>query len=204
MKIIKISLLFLVALSLTNCASGYRTIQPASLNYVSLSDVNGLQLQYKYDLLDKKYAKKEVKKGVKVVSVKITNNTENDLVFGKDFNLAYENGSDVLLVDNTLVFKSLKQQPATYLFYLLLTPLTLSITQETNNSISQQNYPLGLVIGPGLAAGHMIASSSANKKFKNELLEYAIYGTIIPKGETRYGLIGINTDSYDALNIKMN
>lgn len=203
MKIIRISFLLFTAVTLTNCASGYQTIQPRSLNYVSNHETDDVKLEYKYDLLDKKYAKKELKKGVKLVSVKITNNTANDLVLGDQINLAYENDSNVLILENDKVFKTLKQSPATYLFYLLLTPVTLSVTRETNNSLSSQSFPLGLVVGPGLAAGHLIASSSANKKFKKELLDYSIYGTVIPAGETKYGLIGIKTDTFDALKLRI-
>ena len=49
----------------------------------------------------------------------------------------------------------------------------------------------------------MIAAGSANKKFKNEMLTYNIYGTVIKKGETKYGLVGIKTSSYDALKLKI-
>ena len=49
----------------------------------------------------------------------------------------------------------------------------------------------------------MIAAGSANKKLKAELLEYNISGTVIEKGETKYGLIGIRTDTYDALKLKI-
>ena len=48
----------------------------------------------------------------------------------------------------------------------------------------------------------MNAAGSANKKFKNEMMETIIYGTIIKKGETKYGLIGIKSDSFDSLKLK--
>ena len=49
----------------------------------------------------------------------------------------------------------------------------------------------------------MIVAGSANKKFKTEILENNIYGTLIKKGETKYGLIGIRTDTFDALKLKI-
>lgn len=58
--------------------------------------------------------------------------------------------------------------------------------------------PIGLIIGPGIAAGNLIAASSANKKFKNDLREYSLQGKRIPKGETVYGLIEIRANNYDA------
>jgi hypothetical protein len=49
----------------------------------------------------------------------------------------------------------------------------------------------------------MIAAGSANKKFEQELMEFDINGTTIPQGETRYGLIGIQSDSFDSLQLKV-
>ena len=79
-------------------------------------------------------------------------------------------------------------------------------TTETNSNGFQEttsSRPIGLVVGPGLAGGNMIAAGSANKKFKTEMLEYNINGTLIKKGETRYGLIGIKSDSFDSLKLKI-
>ena len=200
MKIIKITFLFIAILTLTNCASGYKMIEPKSINYVSTNETQNVKLEYKYDLLDKKYAKKELKKGVKLVAVKITNNSEKDLMFGRDAKLTYENGTEIFVMENEKVFTTLKQSPASYLWYLLLTPMNL-YTAENGQQTS--STPIGLVVGPGLAGGNMIAAGSANKKFKTEMLEYNINGTLIKKGETKYGLIGIKADSFDSLKLKV-
>jgi hypothetical protein len=200
MKIIKITLLFITISILTNCASGYKMIEPKSINYVSTNENDNVKLEYKYDLLDKKYAKKELKKGVKLVAIKITNNSNKDLMFGKDAKLTYENGTEIFVIENEKVFTTLKQSPASYLWYLLLTPMNL-YTAENGQQTS--STPIGLVVGPGLAGGNMIAAGSANKKFKTEILEYNINGTLIKKGETKYGLIGIKADSYDSLKLKV-
>ena len=204
LKITRFLLAFFTLALLTNCASGYKLINPETINYKSGDQAEGVSLQYKYDLLDKKYAKKEVKKDVKLVAIKVTNNTDRDLTFGNEIKLTYENGNQVLVMDNTKVFKDLKQSPATYLFYLLLTPINLYTSSSSDGYNEDTNsFPIGLIVGPGLAGGNMIAAGSANKKFETELLTYDINGTVIPKGETRYGLIGINSDSFDALKIKL-
>ena len=62
MRIIKITLLFIVIFTLTNCASSYKMIEPKFINYASTHKTDNVKLEYKYDLLDKKYAKKELKK----------------------------------------------------------------------------------------------------------------------------------------------
>jgi hypothetical protein len=200
MKIIKITLLITLAITLTNCASGYKMIEPQSINYISSNESDGVKLEYKYDLLEKKYEKKELKKGVKLVAVKITNNSGKDLMFGRDVKLAYENGTEVYIMENEMAFKTLKQSPASYLWYLLLTPMNFYTTE---NGQETSSTPVGLVVGPGLAGGNMIVAGSANKKFKEEMLEYNVNGTIIKSGETKYGLIGIKTDSFDALKLKI-
>jgi len=175
-------------------------IEPKSINYVSTYETDNVTLEYKYNLLDKKYAKKEVKKGVKVVAIKITNNSEKDLMFGRDAKLTYENGSEIYVMANENVFTVLKQSPASYLWYLLLTPMNFYTTE---NGRQTRSTPIGLVIGPGLAGGNMIAAGAANKKFETEMLDYNINGTVIKIGETKYGLIGIQANSFDSLKLKI-
>ena len=58
MKIIKITLLFIGISMLTSCASGYKMINPKTIHYISNDQFAEVKLEYKYDLLDKKYAKK--------------------------------------------------------------------------------------------------------------------------------------------------
>ena len=158
-------------------------------------------LEYKYDLLEKKYAKKEEKKDLRLVAIRITNKSGQDLVFGKDVALTYENGNEIYIMENEKVFRALKQSPASYLWYLLLSPVSVYTTDS--NGYEENVFPIGLILGPGLTAGNMIASGSANKKFKNELLEYNLNGTLIKNGETKHGLIGIKSNSYDALRLKI-
>ncbi|WP_347374532.1 hypothetical protein [Aequorivita sp. Q41] len=205
MKMFKITLLLLSIISLTSCASGYKTIQPNTINYLSADVANDIKMEYKYDLLRKKYAKKEVKKGIKLVAIKITNDSDKDVMFGRDVKLTYENGKEIHIVENDLVFTTLKQSSASYLLYLLLTPLNLYTSKTSSNGIEEttSSFPVGLILGPGIAVGNMITASSANANFKSELLVYNINGSVIKAGESKYGLIGIRTDSYDALKIKV-
>jgi len=201
MRIIKTLFLLIAIISLASCASGYKMIEPKSINYISNSESDGVKLEYKYDLLDKKYAKKELKKGVRLVAVKVTNSTAGDIRFGDDIKLIYENGKEVHVMQNENVFTSLKQSPASYLWYLLLTPMNLYTSDSSGSETS--STPIGLIIGPGLAAGNMLAAGSANNKFKTEMIVNNINGTIIKAGETKHGLIGIKSDSYDALQLKV-
>jgi hypothetical protein len=205
MKLLKITLLMMVVALFSNCASGYQTINPSSLNYRSNSSDKGVLLEYKYDLLDKKYRKKELEKDVRLVAIKITNNSDRDLQFGKDIRLTYTEGGELYIMDNNKIFSSLKQSPASYLWYLLLTPLQFVKNESANGyPTSSSSTPIGLVVGPGLAGGNMIAASSANTKFEKDLLNYNVNGKIIKKGTTVSGLIGIRSDDYDVIKIKVN
>lgn len=208
-KIIKISSLLVLVLLLNSCASGYKKINPEKLNYVSKSIENNILLEYKYDLLEKKYRKKETNNNVKLIAVKIKNNSGKDLVFGTDFTLSFENGNEVSILETEKLYTTIKQSPASYLWYLLLSPLQLySGTTTTSNGYYTETkpantFPIGVIVGPGLAGGNMIAASSANKNFKTELMKFDIIGKTIKKGETIYGLIGINSSGYDSIKIKV-
>lgn len=206
---IKISSLLISAMLLTSCASRYKKINPETINYSSKSIESNILVEYKYDLLEKKYKKKETKNNIKLIAVKITNNTEKDIISGKDFKLSYENGNEISLIETEKLFKTIKQSPASYLWYLLLSPLQFySGTATTSNGYYTEtkpanSFPIGLLLGPGLAGGNMIAASSANKNFKNELMAFDLNGKTIKKGETVYGLLGVNSNSYDSIKVKV-
>ena len=205
---IKISSLLFFAIVVNSCASGYKKINPETINYASKSIESNILLEYKYDLLEKKYKKKETKNNIKLIAVKITNNTEKEIVFGRDFKLSYENGNEVSLIGTEKLFITIKQSPVSYLWYLLLTPIQFYAgTTTTSNGYYTETkpantFPIGLIVGPGLAGGNIIAASSANKNFKNELMEFEINGKTIKKGETVYGLIGLNSNNYDSIKVK--
>lgn len=209
MKSMKNTLLLLTFILLTSCAAKYNKIDPEAINYLSKSSEDNIVLEYKYNLLQKKYLKKELENEIKLVAVKITNNNEKDIVLGTDFKFTYENGKEVSLLETDYLFKTLKQSPASYLWYLLLTPAKLFVgTTTTQNgpiTITEPKpvFPIGLILGPGLTLGNMIAAGDANRNFKNDLKEFDIINKLIRKGETVYGIIGIRTNQYDSIKIKM-
>lgn len=193
--------LFVAALSaviFVSCASSYKAINPQTLNYVTTTQDQNFVLAYKYGVLQGKYAKKETKKGLKVIAVKMENKSGRDLVFAKDVKLAYSNKNEVVLADQKFVYNELKQGSAIYLLYLLLTP-----TKFTTNSNGREtsSTPIGYALGPGIAFGNMLVASTANGNFKKELEKYAVEGTVIKNGETKYGLIGIHSNSFESVNV---
>jgi hypothetical protein len=208
MKITKVLVLLTVLLVIAGCASGYQKINPSTINYLSKNDLNNITLEYKYDLLFKKYKKKESNNNIKLVAIKITNNSNIDYTFGNNLNLSYENGSSVLILDPNQTFKIIKQSPASYLWYLLLTPMQFYSGSTTTNSLgqyqsSESSFPIGFIIGPGLAGGNMFAASEANKNFRKDITDYNIIGKTIKKGETVSGLLGLQSVGYEALKLKL-
>jgi len=203
MKILKLVFALAGLFYMTSCASGYQSIKPENLNYNSKKkSEEGISLAYKYDLLPKKYAKKEKKNDVRLIALGITNNTNRQLVFGKDFQIAYEDGTNIMMLSKEKTFGDLKQKGAYHLLYLLLTPTNLTTTTTSNGyTQSQSFFPIGLILGPGLAGYNLIKASSANKRFKNDLENYNLIGKTINPGEEKFGIIGIRSNSYDALKI---
>tara|TARA_B110001454_G_scaffold218908_1_gene248519 strand:- start:3161 stop:3781 length:621 start_codon:yes stop_codon:yes gene_type:complete len=205
MKFTKIILLISFIVAFTSCASSYKTINPSNIDYRSKSTDKSVELEYKYELLSKKYNKKELKKGIRLVAVKITNNSNRDLIFGKDIKLVYDDGTSPYIMENEKVYSSLKQSTASYLFYLLLAPVRIyhNTTQNGYQTVSNSSFPVGLFLGPALAGGNMTVSSSANSKFEKDLLIYNINGKTVKAGESISGLIGVRSDDYISMNIKV-
>ncbi len=190
---------------LTSCASWYKTIEPNSLNYVSKSTTESATLKYKYEVLkNKKYSKKEGKKGVKLVSIAITNHSESDLVFGENAILSYTDDTHALLLDKNEIYNNLKQQGAYHLFYLLFAPAQFQKSKTGNGITTTENvFPIGLILAPALAGGNIAIASSANKKFQKELEAYDLLGKTIKKGETKYGLVGIRSSNFEELELEI-
>jgi len=192
------------ALTLFSCASGYQNINPKIISYTSKSASNEILLEYKYDLLHKKYKAKENKHKVRLIAIKLTNLSDKDLIFGKDLKLNDENGDPIILLERDQIYKETKQIAAGYLLYLALTPLQFTITRKTNGVItSSESIPAGLIVGPGLAARNVIVASSSNKLYKKELKANYLLGRPLKKGETTYGLIGIASDKADAIKFRV-
>lgn len=200
MKLQKMVPMLSVIFILSGCASGYKMINPDSLNYQSTSIDKGVTIDYKYGLLNSRYAKKETNNKIRLVAIKVTNNSGKDLIFGKDIKLTYTNSNEIVIMDNNQTYGELKQGWAGYLFYLLLTPATLN---SNSNGAQTSSTPIGYVLGPGLAAGNIIAASSANENFKGELTKYDISGAVIKNGNSVYGLIGIKSDTFDAIKVRV-
>ena len=131
----------------------YKPIMPENLNYTSNNLDDGILFSYKYDVLfetrNKKYAKHEEKERIKLIAVKITNNTGKKLSINNDL-IFYAGEKPIAPMSTEALVDALEQNTPIYLLYLLLSPLQLTKTE--NNGFETKTtpiFPIGLILGPG-------------------------------------------------------
>lgn len=202
MQTFKQSLLFSgILFLLIGCASNYKTINPDLLSYDYTESKDGLKTGYRYGVLEtkenKKNAKKEWKKGIRVVAVEITNETDKAITINKDVNF-FSGDNQLGLMTPEEIKSRVGQVPAAHLPYLLFSFLVLQVGE----GFTAENYPIGLVLGPGLTIGNMSMAASANKKFLTELQDYNVINRELQPGETVNGLIGFRGNTYAPISMK--
>jgi len=198
-KFIQSGLMLALVILFNGCAQGYYAINPSKIAYNASNTLDDITLNYRYDILrengNKKMSKKEKNYNIKLVAVKITNNTDTVINIGK--NAAFFSGSTKTYPMDAISTKySLKQSVPSHLLYLLLSTLTLTINDN-------EPLPVGLILGPGLAGGNMLVAASANNHFYINLLQYDILYRDIQPGETVYGLVGFRNLDYVPLTVKL-
>lgn len=199
-------LVLVLSLLISSCASSYKPLSPDTVSFKNGNSNDGIEVAYKYNILaergNKKYAKKEAKKDVKLIAVKITNNTDHDISSAD--NLEFYAGDFALnLLDPLMTQKILKQHVAGYLPYLLLSFTRLTITVNSPTVYSEEHYPIGLIIGPGIMLGNMLAAANANNKMHEELKAFDIRNILIKKGESAYGIIAVRGMDYDPITARI-
>jgi hypothetical protein len=203
-------LLILAAISsvvFTNCASTYKPIRPEVLTYSNQSLDSSISFSYQYGTLrmlrNKKYAKREDRKGIRVVAVKITNHSAEPVTFNQNLKL-YAGNNQVVPLDPAFVHQELKQGVAIYLLYapLTLAKLTFYDTSTPGQIRATSSVPFGLVVGPGITIGNMAVAGNANQRFLNELTMYNLIGRQIKPGETVYGLVSIHDFGFNPLSVR--
>ncbi len=199
---------FLVGCTLlgSSCAGSYTAIRPERVATFQSSAVAApLQFGYQYDALrlhgrNKKYVKKEQKKGYHVVAVQVKNNTGADVDFSRDAVL-YSGDRPIMPVSPTLAAQDMKQGVFIYLLYVLLNPTFYTTT--TTNGYPTASEGTTIYMGPFIAGGNMLGASLANKNFRNELEQYDLTNRVIHPGETVYGLICLREATVAPLRLEL-
>lgn len=188
-------LLFLVLLFVSSCASSYYPVQPGAMPTDREGETNGVYYGYSKNVLsktgNKKYAKKEVKRGISVISVKIKNDTDNEISV-KDDLIFTMGGKELEPLESVVVTDNIKQPAPLYALYGLL---FLNITRN--------NESLTLPIGVPIAIGNMVVASSANRQFREDFATYNIRDEKIAPGESLSGLIAFRDNASGTLTITM-
>lgn len=208
-KIYSLALAFFTLSLLSGCAGSYHVLQPSKMAFTKATETPDITLEYHYNALteanNKKYYKKEIKHGLQLVMLKITNNSQADLEYNKNYQL-YTGANVLSILPTPTVYTQLKQQVPLYLLYMLLTSVNLYTTSATTGGTLQKSdtktYPIGLILGPGITAINMITASSANTKFKADLETNNIFNKVIKKGESAFVVVGINSTSFQPISIK--
>jgi hypothetical protein len=171
-----------IILLLTSCAASYRKINPPNLKYP------------------------EIKGHMNVVAVKIYNNTGQPLEYGKNYRI-YSGNQEANLLGPEITADIIKQKAGFHFFYLLFLPTTFNTASGTSSSsgstLRTSSFPIGLIIGPALAIGNYAVAATANKRFKEELLDYDIERKVIAPGETVYGLVTVRENGLLPLTLRV-
>ncbi|MCJ8164537.1 hypothetical protein MKJ04_06735 [Pontibacter sp. E15-1] len=201
------SVLLAMLLLCSSCASNYKLLSPEGIYYNAQTEDNGLLFNYKYDVYalsnNKKYAKKEKRKMLQVVAVKITNNTDRILDTSQDIRY-FIGQQQVMPLAPEMVHSQIKQSVPSYLLYLLLFPVQITTTSQTNGmEIEQNSFPIGLILAPGLTILNMSIAGSANKQMLGDLQRYNLANRKLLPGETVYGLFGLANSGYNPIVAKL-
>ena len=195
--------LFVTLITLCSCATSYKSIHPEQISYTHTPQDQGISFNYQPDVLaaagNKKLAKKEDKFEIRVIAIKLTNNTGTDLNFTEDLELLVGTNS-VEPLHPREISSSIKQWTASYLLYLLLTPVKLAVKSQTGDV---SVYSVGYVLGPGTAAVNMGIAATSNNSFEEELVKYDLYNKTIANGETVYGLIGLSNYNFSNISVRL-
>jgi len=201
-KLLSFCIILFVSVLFFGCASNYRTINPESVsfNYHNVSE--GLSYTYQYDVLinsgNRKYNKKQIRRNINMVAVRITNNTTYSINIAEDLKMKCGD-RELVPLQPQQVKKELKQNTLAYLFYMLLTPLKYPLFDK-NTEVS---IHAGYFIAPAIAGANMATAGYANNRFMEELMEENILVKNIEPGQTIHGLLAFRDRTFDPITIEV-
>ncbi|HMG91753.1 MAG TPA: hypothetical protein VK589_16960, partial [Chryseolinea sp.] len=144
----KLLALACIAAIFSGCAGSYHPVRVKNLSYSSVTEDHGIEMQYKYDILreagNKKYAKKELKKNIRLVAVEFTNNSDRPINFKEDIEI-YSGDRKIIPLEPAYAKKELKQIAPLYLLWSLLW-VTINKCDD-HGDCSSTPLPVGAAIG---------------------------------------------------------
>ncbi|RFP66035.1 hypothetical protein D0N36_06085 [Hymenobacter lapidiphilus] len=195
------------AVLLSGCAGGYHAIQPERITSYQPAGPAGaaVDFSYRYSALltngaNKKYVKKERKRGYQIVAVQLRNNTANEFNFSRDLELTFGD-RPIQPVSSMQASQDLKQGVAIYLLYVLLN-FNVGTYTTVNGQITEDNRTF-IPTGPFIAGGNMLGASAANKNMRNELARYDLTNKVLQPGETVYGIVALRETNVAPLKLTL-
>lgn len=180
----------------------YRPIVPERLNYNIREKYDAVEISYRYDVLkergNKKMAKKELNGDVKIIALKITNNSDSDINIGRDMEF-YSGITPIYPLEPKVIKDYVKQSILGYSFYFLG---FFGGSTVTFNGRVVSEFPFNKIIFSAIAIGNMLVAAKANNDLVKELKKYEIMDKDIQPGETIYGIIGIKDRTFIPITLK--
>jgi hypothetical protein len=171
--------------------------------------VGDIALSYKYDAIatngNRKYACRTKNAGFQVVSYKITNNSTDSLVIGKDLVFMAEN-EKILVSDALYTAKPVKQYPGGYLPYLAASYFFLYTGAvkdgKTGDIISyEKKIPIGLILSLPITIGNMFVASFNNTAFYDNIRLNDMNGKLLLPKSSISGLLVFENETQVPLTI---
>ncbi|MCC3158321.1 hypothetical protein LJ737_13815 [Hymenobacter sp. 15J16-1T3B] len=195
-----------LALALSSCAGSYRQIRPATYTrYQSVSPAGApVEFSYQFSALqlaggNRKYIKKERKRGYQTVAVRVKNNTSTDLNFSRDLEL-YFGERPTIPVPAIQAANDMKQGVAIYVLYFLgIGQVGGTYDPYTGQTTGGTLLPWGPIVG----AGNMIGAATANSNMRKEFVSQEMTNKIIRPGETVYGIISLREMNVAPLRLQL-
>lgn len=190
----------------SSCASRYNPVHPELLQYRGGVTVDSVDFKYRYDVMseneNKKYAKKELRKGYRLLAIEVTNNSSKPVTMKQDYELYHDNYLTPAL-PLTVAKKKLRQNAELMLLYspVVLFTTKTEVRQVGNNLVFVQkrtNYPIGAAIG----LGNFLVALNANSKFKKELRHNDLWMQTIQPHQKRQGFLFIKVNYDHDLTLK--
>ncbi|WP_207430800.1 hypothetical protein [Sabulibacter ruber] len=207
MKKIFTPLLYLSILFSSSCASSYKPLRPETIKYEysETSQDGGISTSFAYDYLrkrgNKKYVKKEAKNALKVVSVKVVNNTNQPIDLRRDCRI-FSGSQEIIPMDLAVAAHQLRQGVPIYLLYSLM---FLNFTQEKSTTgYAPQKSSITIPIGVPISIGNMMVASGANRRMKEEIIGNSILNKTVGPGETAYGTLCLNQPITTRIRFELN
>jgi hypothetical protein len=181
-------------LFVAGCASSYRPVNPNGFPYGDAQHVgDSLRVSYVTDIQrltqNKRYATKELKRGMKAVGIKIENISDRKVRITQENLRLFSHGVRTQILSPEQYAKKVKQRVGAHLLHALYGPWAISWSEDARGETDVDfiYIPVGAIIG----IGNAIRADNANKANIKTLQMNSIWGKEIGPHETLYGLVPV-------------